>query len=69
MGKSEFLILHGLSHKKIQNCTGQKCTEYEFVRAHNLCHDNQQLIVLAINCNHSARKNNCKQSGLIGIPA
>ena len=28
-------------------------------RAHNLCHDNRQLIVLAINCNHSASKNNC----------
>ena len=27
-------------------------------RAHNLCHDNRQLIVLAINC-HSASKNNC----------
>ena len=22
-------------------------------RAHNLCHDNRRLIVLAINCNHS----------------
>ena len=29
------------------------------IRAHNLCHDNRQLIVLAINCNHSASKNNC----------
>ena len=28
------------------------------IRAHNLCHDNLQLIVLAINCNHSASKNN-----------
>ena len=28
-------------------------------RAHNLCHDNRQLIVIAINCNHSASKNNC----------
>ena len=28
-------------------------------RAHNLCKDNRQLIVLAINCNHSASKNNC----------
>ena len=25
-------------------------------RAHNLCHGNRQLIVLAINCNHSASK-------------
>ena len=30
-----------------------------YARAHNLCHDNRQLIVLAINCNHSAIKNNC----------
>ena len=28
-------------------------------RAHNLCHDNRQLIVLAMNCNHLASKNNC----------
>ena len=28
-------------------------------RAHNLCHDNRQLIVLAINVNHSASKNKC----------
>ena len=28
-------------------------------RAHNLCHDNRQLIVIAINCNHSASKINC----------
>ena len=28
-------------------------------RAHNLCHDNRQLIVIAINRNHSASKNNC----------
>ena len=28
-------------------------------RAHNLCHDNRQLIVLAINGNHSASKSNC----------
>ena len=27
--------------------------------AHTLCHDNCQLIVLAINCNHSVSKNNC----------
>ena len=27
-------------------------------RAHNLCHDNCQLIVIAINRNHSAAKNN-----------
>ena len=26
------------------------------IRAHNRCHDNRQLIVLAINCNHSASK-------------
>ena len=29
------------------------------IRAHNLCHNNRQLIVLAINRNHSASKNNC----------
>ena len=29
------------------------------IRAHNLCHDNRQLIVLAINCNHLDSKNNC----------
>ena len=28
-------------------------------RAHNLCHDNCQLMVIAINCNHSASKINC----------
>ena len=28
-------------------------------RAHNLCHDNRQLIVIAINRNHSASKINC----------
>ena len=28
-------------------------------RAHNLCHDNRQLIVLAINRNRSDSKNNC----------
>ena len=28
-------------------------------RAHNLCRDNCQLIVIAINRNHSASKNNC----------
>ena len=28
------------------------------IRAHNLCHDNRQLIVIAINRNHSASKNN-----------
>ena len=28
-------------------------------RAHNLCHDNRQLIVIAINRNRSASKNNC----------
>ena len=27
--------------------------------AHTLCQDNCQLIVLAINCNHSVSKNNC----------
>ena len=30
-----------------------------FIRAHNLCHDNRQLIVIAINCNRSAIKINC----------
>ena len=30
-----------------------------FTRAHNLCHDNRQLIVIAINRNHSASKVNC----------
>ena len=29
-------------------------------RAHNLFHDNRKLIVLAINCNHSASKNKIK---------
>ena len=29
------------------------------IRAHNLCHDNRQLIVIAINRNRSASKNNC----------
>ena len=29
------------------------------IRAHNLCHDNRQLIVIAINRNHSAKKINC----------
>ena len=29
------------------------------IRAHNLCHDNRQLIVIAINRNHSASKINC----------
>ena len=29
------------------------------IRAHNLCHNNRQLIVFAINRNHSASKNNC----------
>ena len=28
-------------------------------RAHNLCHDNRQLFVLAIKCHHLASKNNC----------
>ena len=28
-------------------------------RAHNLCHDNRQLIVIAINRNRSAIKINC----------
>ena len=28
-------------------------------RAHNLCHDNRQLIVIAINRNHSASKIDC----------
>ena len=41
------------------------CDEYELfyepliTRAHNLCHDNRQLIVIAINRNHSASKINC----------
>ena len=30
-----------------------------FTSAHTLCQDNCQLIVLAINCNHSVSKNNC----------
>ena len=42
-------------------------THMVHTRAHNLCHDNRQLIVLAINCNHSARTNNCNLSGLIGF--
>ena len=29
------------------------------IRAHNLCHNNRQLIVIAINRNHSASKINC----------
>ena len=29
------------------------------IRAHNLCHDNRQLIVMAINRNRSAIKTNC----------
>ena len=29
------------------------------LRAHNLSHDNRQLIVLAINCNRSPSKDNC----------
>ena len=29
------------------------------IRAHNLCHDNRQLIVIAINRNRSAIKINC----------
>ena len=29
------------------------------IRAHNLCHDNRQLIVIAINRNHSAIKISC----------
>ena len=29
------------------------------IRAHNLCHNNRQLIAIAINRNHSARKINC----------
>ena len=29
------------------------------IRAHNLCHDNCQLIIIAINRNHSASKINC----------
>ena len=31
----------------------------DYSRAHNLCHDNRQLIVIAINRNHSASKINC----------
>ena len=31
----------------------------EAIRAHNLCHNDRQLITIAINYNHSASKNNC----------
>ena len=33
--------------------------EFIVIRAHNLCHDNRQLIVIAINLNRSAIKINC----------
>ena len=35
-----------------------QCTRVP-ISAHTLCQDNCQLIVLAINCNHSVIKNNC----------
>ena len=35
------------------------CYQLCSIRAHNLYHDNRQLMVLAINCNHLASKNNC----------
>ena len=59
------LILWGSDLKSIrQNWEGGDMA----IRAHNFCHDNRQLIVLAINCNHSTSKNNCNWSGLIGFP-
>ena len=44
------------SPKKSTSLSDEKKQE---TRAHNLCHDNRQLIVIAINRNHSASKINC----------
>ena len=37
--------------------SGNSCGYW--ISAHTLCQDNCQLIILAINCNHSVSKNNC----------
>ena len=55
--------LGGISLDPPPNCSagpkGDNLFEWVSTRAHNLCHDNCQLIVIAINRNRSAAKNNC----------
>ena len=65
-------LQHLLEAREILNPTYGRCFEIDLAKlnqtiesvsiatiAYNLCHDNRQLIVLAINCNHSDSKNNC----------
>ena len=48
-----------LFQKNIFEMASKDVGKWVSTRAHNLCHDNSQLIVLVINCYHSASKNNC----------
>ena len=60
--KYSFLAFSSLTHTHTHPSCAFVFLDYgKFVitRAHNLCHNNRQLIVIPINCNHLASKNGC----------